>query len=189
MEIIVNPVNDPPVFTSMPPDTAFPGIQYIYSIKVSDPDINDILVYTMNLKPGWLTFYPNSKLLAGVPQTGDPRNSGVSIRVSDGHVNVDQSFVIRTDIPSPVAGIDEAKNYIYPNPAIDRISIVMENRNSDLTFDLFELTGKLVLHRVYCTGCDAVISISEAGIEPGAYIYKISTPEKRINGKILITDK
>ncbi len=35
LEIIVNPVNDPPVFTSTPPDTAFPDMQYIYSIKVS----------------------------------------------------------------------------------------------------------------------------------------------------------
>jgi lysophospholipase L1-like esterase len=189
LEIIVNPVNDPPVFTSIPPDTAFPGIQYIYSIKVTDPDINDVLVYSMNLKPAWLTFYPNSKLLAGVPNTGDPRNSGVSIRVSDGTVNVDQSFVIRVDLPSPVTEIKDAKNFIYPNPATDRITIVMENRNSDLTFDLFDLTGKLVLHRVFCASCEAVISFSESGVEPGAYIYKMGTSGNRVNGKLLITDK
>jgi lysophospholipase L1-like esterase len=189
IEIIVNPVNDPPVFTSNPPDTAFPGIQYIYSVKVTDPDIEDVLVYSMNLKPAWLTFYSNSKLLAGVPQTGDPRNSGVSVRVTDGHINVDQSFVIHIDLPSPVTDINEAKNFIYPNPANDRISIVMENRNSDLTFDLFDLTGKLVLHRVFCASCEAVITFSEAGVKPGAYLYKMGASGNRVNGKLLITDK
>jgi lysophospholipase L1-like esterase len=188
LEIIVNPVNDPPVFTSTPPDTAFPGIQYIYSIKVSDPDIGDVLVYSMNLQPSWLTFYPNSKLLAGVPHSGDPRNSGVSVRVTDGKVNVDQSFVIRVDLPSPVTDIKDARNYIYPNPATDQITIVMENRKSDLVFDLFDLTGKLVLHRVFCATCEAVIRFSESGVEPGAYIYKMATSGNRVNGKLLITD-
>jgi hypothetical protein len=189
MEIIVNPVNDPPVFVSTPPDTAMVDIQYIYSIKVTDPDINDVLVYSINLKPAWLTFYPNSKLLAGVPHEGDPRNSGVSVRVSDGKVNVDQSFVIHTDLPSPVSDIKDAKNYIYPNPATDRITIVAENRNSDLTFDLFDLTGKLVLHKVFCTSCEAVVTFSESGIEPGAYIYKTGTSGNMVNGKLLINNK
>jgi hypothetical protein len=189
LEIIVKPVNDPPAFTSTPPDTAFPGIQYIYSIKVTDPDIDDILVFSMNLKPSWLSFYPNSKLLAGVPKDGDPRNSGVSIRVTDGTVNVDQSFVIHVDLPSPVNDIRDAKNFIYPNPATDRITLVAENRSSDLAFDLFDLTGKLVLHKVFCTSCEAVIIFSESGVEPGAYIYKMSSAGNMINGKLLITDK
>jgi lysophospholipase L1-like esterase len=189
MEIIVNPVNDPPVFVSTPPDTAFLEIQYIYSIKVSDPDINDVLVYSMNLQPDWLTFFPNSKLLAGVPHEGDPRNSGVSVRVSDGKVNVDQSFVIHTDLPSPVTDSKDATSYIYPNPATDRITIVSKSRNSDLTFDLFDLTGKLVLHKVFCAGCEAVVTFSESGIEPGAYIYKTGTSENKVNGKLLITNK
>ncbi len=189
MEIIVYPVNDPPVFSSTPPDTAFAGVQYIYSIKVSDPDIDDLLVFSVNLKPAWLTFYPNSKLLAGVPQIGDPRNSGVSIRVSDGHVNVDQSYIIHTDIPSPSESIHEAKNYIYPNPATDHITIVVENRNSDLTFDLFDLTGKLVLHREICAGCESVISLSESGVEPGAYIYTLGVSGNTVKGKLLISDK
>jgi hypothetical protein len=189
MEIIVNPVNDPPVFTSTPPDTAIVGTQYIYSMKVTDPDVDDILVFSMNMKPDWLTFYPNSKLLAGVPHSGGPRNSGVSIRVSDGKVNVDQSFIIHTDLPSPVTNIQDANNFIYPNPATDRITIVMENRKSDLTFDLFDLTGKQVLHRVFCVSCEAVVTFSESGIGPGAYIYKMATSGNIINGKLLITDK
>ena len=124
-----------------------------------------------------------------MPHTGDPRNSGVSIRVTDGHVNVDQSFVIRIDLPSPVTDIKDEKNFIYPNPATDRISIVMENRNSDLAFDLFDLTGKLVLHRVLCADCEPVIIFSESGIEPGAYIYKMGISGNTVNGKLLITDK
>jgi lysophospholipase L1-like esterase len=189
IEIIVNPVNDPPVFTSTPPDTAFPGIQYIYSIKVSDPDIEDVLVYSVNVKPAWLTFYANSKLLAGVPKAGDPRNSGVSVRVTDGHVNVDQSFVIHIDIPSAISDMKDAKSFIYPNPATDRISIVMENRNTDLTFDLYDLTGKPVLHKVFCVNCEAVIYFSETPVAPGAYIYKLYTPESSFTGKLLVTDK
>jgi lysophospholipase L1-like esterase len=189
LEIIVNPVNDPPVFKSIPPDTAIVGAQYIYSFKVTDPDINDILVFSMNIKPDWLTFYPNSKLLAGVLEQGDTRNSTVSIRVSDGKVNVDQSFVIHSDLPSPVKDMKDANTYVYPNPATDRITIVMENRKSDLTFDLFDLTGKLVLHRVFCSNCEAVVTISESGIEPGAYIYRTGTTENMVNGKILISGK
>jgi hypothetical protein len=188
LEIIVRPVNDPPVFTSIPPDTAFPGLQYIYSIKVSDPDNEDVLVVSINLKPEWLTFYSNSKLIAGVPKAGDPRNSGVSIRVSDGHLNADQSYVIHTDLPSAVNTLTNDRDFIYPNPATDRISIMIENRSSDLTFDLFDLTGKLVLHRVFCADCEPVISISDSGIEPGAYVYSIDMPGKRFNGKLLITD-
>jgi len=190
LEIIVNPVNDPPVFTSSPPDSAEPEMQYIYSIRVSDPDVDDILVYSMNIKPDWLTFYPNSKLLAGVPHTGDPRNSGVSVRVTDGHVQVDQSFVVHVDLPSPVADhTGDAKNFVYPNPASDHISIHMENRNAELTFELFDLTGKMVLHRVFCAGCDAVVNLGETSVEPGAYIYKLAASENNITGKLLITDK
>ncbi len=189
MQILVNPVNDAPVFTSIPADTATVNAQYIYSIKVFDPDVEDILAYSVFLKPAWLTFYPNSRLLAGIPHPGDPGNSGVSIRVSDGHADADQSFVIHVDGTTPVPETETGSQvYLYPNPAQDFISLKPDNRTEELTFDLYDLSGKPLLHKVFCRDCESVINLRDYSIEAGSYIYRIKSVQKTITGKLLITE-
>jgi lysophospholipase L1-like esterase len=190
LQITVNPLNDPPEFTSASPLTVEMDAQYIYSIKVSDPDPDDVLVVSVPVKPSWMNFYPNSKLLYGVPQSGTSGNNSVSIAVSDGHVNVYQSFVVFVDGPSPVPENEiDTKTFVFPNPSEDHISLNRGGLTGELTFDLFDIAGKPVLHREFCAGCESVIYFSDSEIPPGAYLYRMSDAKKTVTGKLLIRVK
>jgi hypothetical protein len=188
LEILINSVNDPPVFTSIPPDTVKVENQYIYSIKVDDPDEGDILTYSVSLKPAWITFYPNSKLLAGTPHQPDVGNTAISIRVNDGHVNIDQSYVLHVDGPTPVADLSGSGIFLYPNPARDHIVISRNEKDADMTFDLFDLTGRQVLSKSFCSSCEAVIQFRDYKVEPGSYVYRITQTEKSVSGTLMIRE-
>src|SRR3546814_17644698 len=53
--IIIQPVNDPPAFTSSPLDVAVVNEAYDYRIAVTDPD-GDKLTMTASAKPSWASF-------------------------------------------------------------------------------------------------------------------------------------
>ncbi|MCU4154678.1 tandem-95 repeat protein [Carboxylicivirga sp. A043] len=93
-------VNDAPVFTSGAITTATQNITYEYSIVATDVDVNDNLSFTMPVGPTWLTLTDlgdKTANLSGTPGAADIGNHNVTIRVNDGTVDVDQSFVISVE--------------------------------------------------------------------------------------------
>lgn len=71
--------------------------------------------------PSWLTFNPGTNVLNGIPANEDVGENSVRLRVTDGDVTVDSSFVITVlnvnDPPeiksSPVLTAETGKNYTY----------------------------------------------------------------------------
>jgi len=121
-----SPGNFAPVFTTQPVTTATQDILYSYTIQVDDVDVGDPLTLLAVDKPDWLNFIsiPGQKsgILTGTPENSDvslPAN--VTISLTDGKVQVDQTFVIAiqnvNDAPvitsSPMVTVDEKVPYSY----------------------------------------------------------------------------
>ena len=181
----VSAVNDPPFFTSSPVLSVDKGQQYVYSYSASDIDTADVLAFSVHDSPSWLIIYPSPHMLAGIPtSSGD---YPATLTVSDGHVNIDQSFTIQV-IGSSDDFSNESNHFVkvYPNPATDRIILSIENRSGEIDFSLFNIAGKAVLSRNICATCEAEIILKHNEILPGFYFYKLFNSGKLFSGKIVI---
>jgi lysophospholipase L1-like esterase len=181
----VMPVNDPPVFTSSPVLSVDKGAQYLYMYSAEDVDVGDVLQYSLIEFPSWLSIYPTSNLLAGIPQHAG--SYSVTLRVSDGNADVDQSYSI--DVIGS-SGISENENdhsfYVFPNPATDMITLQIKDKSEDLEFLLFDITGKPVLKKSICRNCVDEINLKEYNLRSGLYMYRIISNQTAYAGKLMI---
>jgi len=118
--ITVSLGNHAPTFTSDPATSAAVGDSYIYTITANDID-GDALSYSAPVLPNWLSYYPATHVINGVPNSGDLGHHDVTVRVSDGTVSADQSFPITvqnvnntpTFTSTPVTSVTEDELYVY----------------------------------------------------------------------------
>lgn len=90
--ITVNNVNDAPVITSAPNETATKGEQYSYTITAIDED-NNPLTYNVTTKPDWLTFDTTTRTLSGTPGNSEVGQTySITLTVSDGTATTTQTF-------------------------------------------------------------------------------------------------
>jgi aspartate 1-decarboxylase len=92
--ITVNAVNDLPTFTTTAITAATEDSAYSYTAAASDVDVGDSLTLSAPVLPSWLTFTPGTGELAGTPTNANVGDHNVTLRVNDGSVDVDQSFII-----------------------------------------------------------------------------------------------
>ncbi|AMO20841.1 LamG-like jellyroll fold domain-containing protein [Flavobacterium columnare] len=71
---------------------------------------------------------------------------------------------------------------VYPNPTVVGEQLIIEGINSDLTFTLYDLNGKLVLRKHIN---DNRINL-DSSIKKGVYFYRIETSDKLYNNKLII---
>ncbi len=124
--IVVVNVNDPPTITSIPVTEARPGVAYEYTVTAEDID-GDALTYEDLVLPGWLTFNPSTQLLSATPGEGDIGDQHVTIRVSDGSLHVDHTFIISvsygnhapTFTSDPATSVVVGDSYVYTITAQD----------------------------------------------------------------------
>ncbi len=124
--ILVANVNDPPHFTSTPIEEARPGSAYTYTVRAEDID-GDALTYTARVLPGWLTFNASTQVLSATPGDEDVGDQHVTIRVSDGSLHADQTFVISVSYGNhapiftsdPATSIVVGESYVYTIRAQD----------------------------------------------------------------------
>jgi gliding motility-associated-like protein len=93
---VVNPVNDAPVFVSIPVGVAAVSERYEYILAITDLE-NNALPFSVSVKPAWLTLagMGNGKArLSGVPPGSALGPSLVKITVNDGDLVVEQSFTL-----------------------------------------------------------------------------------------------
>ena len=118
--------NHAPTFTSDPATSVMIGESYVYTITAQDID-GDALTYSAPQLPDWLTFYPATHVVSGVPHSDDLGRHNVTVRVSDGTVSADQSFpitvenenVVPTFTSTPVTSVLEGELYVYYATAED----------------------------------------------------------------------
>jgi len=118
--------NHAPTFTSDPATSVALGDPYIYTIAAQDMDGDD-LSYSAPVLPDWLSYYPATNVISGIPHTGDLGSHHVTVRVSDGTVSADQSFRIRVEsvnnaptfTSTPETTVTEERLYVYYAAAED----------------------------------------------------------------------
>jgi hypothetical protein len=124
--IDVENVNDPPTVTSVPVTEARPGVAYSYTITAIDID-GDALTYTALVLPGWLVFNATTHTLAATPGEQDIGDQFVTIRISDGSLFTDHTFIITVDAGNhaptftsdPATTVEVGQAYVYTVTAQD----------------------------------------------------------------------
>jgi len=146
--IIVFNVNDAPVITSKPPETAEAGVEYQYQVAAVDGD-NDTLTFSLEKPPGEMTIDPASGLVRWVPSRGGEYDIVVS--ASDGALSDRQSF--RLTVPNrppkiadsdvPTAYVDEQYSYAIPvsDPDSDLMAFALQSNIAGMALD--PATGSL----------------------------------------------
>ncbi len=94
--LTVTNTNDAPAFTSVPVTVATEESPYTYTATATDDDLDsgDTLTFSAVTLPSWLNFNTATRVLSGTPDDADVGSHSVTLRVSDGTVNVDQSFTV-----------------------------------------------------------------------------------------------
>ena len=98
--VIIQPVNDVPLFTSSPVLVAVVNESYEYRVTATDPD-GDRLTIGATAKPTWLTVSGSGNgqaLLHGKPPEGALGNVGVTLTATDGSGTAQQSFDIFVNV-------------------------------------------------------------------------------------------
>jgi hypothetical protein len=90
--------NFAPVITSAPVTTGAEDALYTYHFTVDDYDATDTLTLSAVTKPSWLNFTwtagQKTATLSGTPNSSQVGNHNVTLRVTDNHVVINQSFTI-----------------------------------------------------------------------------------------------
>jgi large repetitive protein len=110
--VIVQPVNDLPVFTTVPVTVAVIGEEYEYKVRAADPDGEKITI-TATTKPAWVSLSGGNNGEArvyGKPPEGTLGNFDVSLQAKDGPSEVLQSYSI----------------YVNARPELVPLSVVTE---------------------------------------------------------------
>jgi hypothetical protein len=117
--------NFAPTILTTPDTLVNQGGAYYYKITSTDINYNDVLTISAISKPAWLnfTFVPgdSTAILSATPGNSDVGLHNITLRVSDGSINVDQTFKIRVvninDVPiitsNPVSTTNEDALYSY----------------------------------------------------------------------------
>ena len=111
--VVIQPVNDPPVFTSRPVTVAVINEEYEYRITATDPDKEPVQI-TASAKPSWASLSPGGgsgqATLKGKPPAAALGNVDVTLQAKDATSTAEQSFTI----------------YVNVRPAITNLSLVTE---------------------------------------------------------------
>ena len=101
--ITVSDVNDPPVITSSPVTTATEDALYSYDVDVTDPDVGDVLTYSLTTSPAGMTIDSGTGLIEWTPTNEQVGNNDVVAQVTDLAGDTDtQSFTITvTNVNNP----------------------------------------------------------------------------------------
>jgi hypothetical protein len=79
---------------------------------------------------------------------------------------------------------------IYPNPASDLLSIIYSPsnyNNRDLKINLYDLNGRIVMHKSIENGSQAVdTKINLSSLFPGAYIIEMQDGYEKIRQKVIV---
>lgn len=123
--ITVNPVNDPPQFTSSPVVAINEDQPYTYNITYTDLETAaEDLIITATVLPEWLSLNENagSATLSGTPTNEHVGSHTVTLTISDGDLQTDQSFNVTVqntnDAPlftsTPATKAIRDQPYFYP---------------------------------------------------------------------------
>ena len=183
-QLTVNNVNDLPVFTSEPVLTVRVNEAYMYECTATDVDEGDVLTFTADTKPSWLTFTAgsNSGILMGIPTTSDIGTHAVILKVNDGHGDVMQGFTVTVTGPSGINDIDNSIiNSVYPNPSTDNVFFKFAKKGN-ARIEMFDISGNLV--KEIRADQQDLVEVNISDLSRGVYVYKAYVNDKLSIGKV-----
>jgi hypothetical protein len=150
--------NTPPAISGTPSPSAQVGQLYSFTPQAADAD-NDFIEFTIDNKPQWATFDPETGTLSGTPTDADVGDTDdITISVSDGRDKSSVSFSINTKprnppppnsapaisgVPAASVTVDQAYSFtpVASDPDGDRLRFTISNRPSWANFST--RTGRL----------------------------------------------
>jgi uncharacterized protein YjdB len=134
--------NNKPIIGSIPETTAKVGIEYTYEIEATDPDADDVLIYSLTEKPTGMTINTSTGAVSWTPTEAQVGEHQVTIEVSDGKVSVSQTFTITVAealLSSIVVVPSEMSVPIGSSETITSITAYYDN-NTDTSINLSSVT-------------------------------------------------
>jgi hypothetical protein len=186
LTVTVTAVNDAPVFTSSPIESAVGGSLYQYWITTSDVE-NQTLTITCTTKPAWLTLTSNGAngIIQGTPTNANVGTANVTLHVTDGALSADQTFAIVVALgPDAIKPNTAAFAQVYPMPASDYVIFEFATKLKDAALEIYTTTGQLI-KRLDISGRDSY-ELDVTDLRPNHYVYRISTPEGSQTGPIVV---
>jgi hypothetical protein len=104
-------------------------------------------------------------------QNFDPSNFNYWVEIGDGNGCITKSYYNAPIFPIAVNAIEsEISAKVYPNPANDLIYIELETTDSNIDFQIRDLSGKLIRQNLLQ---NTVNSISLEGLSAGLYFVEL----------------
>ncbi|MEW5907983.1 MAG: S8 family serine peptidase [Patescibacteria group bacterium] len=103
-------INDPPVIISTPVTNAFVGTLYTYDVEATDPDIGDVLTYSLVTAPLAMNISSTTGLIEWIPANEQTGNNDVTIKVEDIEGLSDiQTFIITvSEAPTEITVFEDS---------------------------------------------------------------------------------
>ncbi|MGA1821982.1 MAG: putative Ig domain-containing protein [Thermoplasmatota archaeon] len=120
--------NTAPVITTEPITINMEDLEYAIDFEAEDPDVGDVLTWSVDTLLANLTMNPTTGLLYGIPTNYDVGDWDVNVSVNDGHGGMDSvEFVLsvwnRNDDPvitsTPLSEVFEDSQYSTDMDAVD----------------------------------------------------------------------
>ena len=155
---IVPSINHSPAITSTPNTTAFVEVTYMYDVNATDPDVGDILTYSLTgSSPEEITIDPTTGVINWTPTATQIGDNDVTVEVSDNGspVEIDaQNFTITVSYAGSIIGtvISDAGG-----PAVEGSTVtVVDTTLSTIT----DAEGNYVIDKVPVGTHDVIVTQS-----------------------------
>ncbi len=120
----------------------------------------------------------------GDDDNGDDDNGDDDNGDNNGEDNGDDDNGDETSVRNPHSGVGVT---IYPNPARQQLSVLVDNGKAVDNIRIFDLRGREVLHKsTYKHGIDTVFRLYVNTLDPGLYIMKLETASGVLQEKFTI---
>ena len=125
IDLTVNPLPNPPVITSEPPEPAVAGSPYEYQVEAQDSDPGTTLSYSLLEPPDGMSIDPNSGLITWTPPAGQTTSAEVAIVVTDSDgLWSGQEYLLTAVVP--VAEVPPTIASVSPGTAVVNVPYVFQ---------------------------------------------------------------
>ncbi len=112
-------VNDPPTITTEDRTSSLEDVEYRIDYEATDPDVGDVLTWSLETDAGWLDIDEGTGVLSGTPTNDDLGSYFVNVTVSDGEggsashefklevIEVNDPPEIVTDLPPMIEVLED----------------------------------------------------------------------------------
>jgi len=152
------PINHSPNITFIPNTSAFVEVAYTYDVNATDPDVGDILTYSLTgSSPEGMTIDPTTGVINWTPTAAQIGNNNVTVEVSDNGSPVEsdtQSFTIIVSSAGRISGIVISD---AGGPAVEGSTVTVDDSTINTTTDA---EGNYVIDKVPVGTHDIIVTQS-----------------------------